>query len=148
MLENSISEMADLSLEDTTVAHGALSSSPPWWSAALTLGHLETRMHSAKVLDSPTEFKLNLHLYAKRIADEGFRAKAEELMKELCGPLYWCGTLLCCDQHRMLTYLFDRKPSREETWNPLVLGMSKRELLKDVMGIFGMCDRCAPCSGT
>lgn len=30
-----------------------------------------------------------------------------------------------------------RKPSREETWSPTILGMQKRDLLKDVVGIFG-----------
>ncbi len=62
---------------------------PEWWSSALTLGHLETRLHAAKVLDSPAEFKQFLLLYAKKIADEGFRGKAEELIKELFGPVYW-----------------------------------------------------------
>ncbi len=62
---------------------------PAWWSTALTLGHLETRLHAAKALDSPQEYKHALILYAKKIADEGFRAKAEELVKELFGPVYW-----------------------------------------------------------
>jgi protein HIRA/HIR1 len=55
----------------------------------MTLGHLETKLHSARVLDSPQEYKQALLLYAKNIADEGFRAKAEELIKDLFGPVYW-----------------------------------------------------------
>ena len=47
-------------------------------------------MHAAKVLESPQEYKQALLVYAKKIADEGFRAKAEELVKELFGPVYWC----------------------------------------------------------
>jgi len=62
---------------------------PTWWSAAMTLGHLETKLHAAVVLDSPQEYKQALLVYAKKIADEGFRAKAEELIKDLFGPLYW-----------------------------------------------------------
>ena len=61
----------------------------PWWNAALTLGHLETRLHAARLLDSPSEYKSNLLQYAKKLSEEGFRGKAEELLKELCGPLYW-----------------------------------------------------------
>jgi len=61
----------------------------PWWNAALTLGHLETRLHAARLLDSPSEYKTNLLQYAKKLSEEGFRGKAEELLKELCGPLYW-----------------------------------------------------------
>jgi protein HIRA/HIR1 len=63
---------------------------PPWWDAAMTLGHLETRLHSTKVLDSPQEYKQALLLYAKKISDEAFKGKAEELIKELYGPIYWC----------------------------------------------------------
>jgi len=89
-----------------------------WWNAALTLGHLETKLHAAKVLDSPTEYRTALLFYAKRIAEEGFKGKAEELLKDLCGPLYW-------------------KPSKEEpSWCPTVLGMQKRDLLKEVVSIF------------
>lgn len=62
---------------------------PTWWTAAMTLGHLESKMHAAKTLDSPQEYKHALAVYAKKIADEGFRAKAEELVKELFGPTYW-----------------------------------------------------------
>lgn len=62
---------------------------PSWWSAALTLGHLETRLHATKLLDSPQEYRQALLMYAKKIADEGFRNKAEELIKELYGPVYW-----------------------------------------------------------
>ncbi|KAB5588273.1 histone transcription regulator HIP1 [Ceratobasidium theobromae] len=90
---------------------------PQWWNTALTLGHLESRLAAAQMLDSPTEYKQALLLYAKRLADEGFRSKAEELVKELCGPLYF-------------------KPGREDKWQSTVLNMNKRDLLKDVLGIF------------
>ena len=62
---------------------------PKWWSTAVTLGHLETRLHSTKLLDSPQEYRQALLLYGKNIADEGFRGKGEELVKELFGPVYW-----------------------------------------------------------
>jgi len=90
---------------------------PTWWNVAMTLGHLETRLQAAKALDSPQEYKQYLILYAKRIADEGFRAKAEELIKELFGPMYW-------------------RPGRDDSWSPIVVGFSKRDLLRDVLAIF------------
>jgi protein HIRA/HIR1 len=62
---------------------------PKWWVTAMTLGHLETRLNATRLLDSPQEYKQAMSMYAKRIADEGFRAKAEELIKELFGPIYW-----------------------------------------------------------
>ncbi|KAF8886135.1 histone transcription regulator 1 [Infundibulicybe gibba] len=90
---------------------------PQWWSTAMTLGHLETKMHSTRLLESPQEYKQALLVYAKKLADEGFRAKAEELIKELFGPVYW-------------------RPGREDAWSPLVAGVQKRDLLKDVLSIF------------
>lgn len=69
---------------------GATGGRSPWWDIAMTLGHLETKMHAARMLGSPGEFKMALSLYAKTIADEGFRGKAEELLRELYGPVYLC----------------------------------------------------------
>lgn len=80
--------IADLDLRNV----GSLQQAPEklaWWNEAMTLGHLESRMHSAKLLDSPAEYKSNLLLYAKKISEEGLRTKGEELLKDLCGPLYW-----------------------------------------------------------
>ncbi|KAJ8087366.1 HIR complex subunit [Marasmius tenuissimus] len=93
-------------------------SRPEWWSAAMTLGHLETRMHAARLLESPVEYKQALVLYAKKIADEGFRSKAEELIKELFGPVYW------------------RPVADRDGWTSTVAGLAKRDLLKDVLGQF------------
>ncbi|EJT99410.1 WD40 repeat-like protein [Dacryopinax primogenitus] len=107
-LEAAISEAKPLEL--------LIENKPEWWSAATTLAHLESRMFGAKALDSPGEYKLALLGYARRLADEGFRGKAEELIKELCGPVYW----------RL----------RKEPWEPTVLGMQKRDLLKEVLSIF------------
>ncbi|CAE6467659.1 unnamed protein product [Rhizoctonia solani] len=109
----------EVALTDIRGQHGDTSAipRPQWWNSALTLGHLESRLAAAQLLDSPAEYKQALLLYAKRLADEGFRSKAEELIKELCGPLYY-------------------RPGREEKWQPTVLNMNKRDLLKDVLGIF------------
>jgi protein HIRA/HIR1 len=62
---------------------------PPWWNTALTLGHLESRLHACRLLESGSEYKQALLQYVKKVADEGFRGKAEEVLKEYCGPLYW-----------------------------------------------------------
>ncbi|KAG5638012.1 hypothetical protein H0H81_002280 [Sphagnurus paluster] len=109
-VEGSISGTPDESLPDKA--------RPTWWNTAMTLGHLETRLNATRLLDSPQEYKQALLVYAKKIGDEGFRAKAEELIKELFGPVYF-------------------RPGREDTWSPFVIGLSKRDLLKDVLSIFG-----------
>ena len=47
------------------------------------------------------------------------RAKAEEVLKELYGPVYW-------------------RPGRsDDSWSPTILGMSKRDLARDVLVVFG-----------
>lgn len=58
------------------------------WKNALSLGHLEARLQAAIVLDSIQEYKSNLILYAKLLAEEAFRGKAEELVRDLLGPVY------------------------------------------------------------
>ncbi|KAI0305176.1 WD40-repeat-containing domain protein [Multifurca ochricompacta] len=93
---------------------------PQWWTSALTLGHLESKLHAARVLDSSAEYKQTLLVYAKKIADEGFRNKAEELIKELFGPIYWRPGM-----------------AKEDSWNPMLLGHWKRDLLKEVLQVFG-----------
>ncbi|TFK41500.1 WD40 repeat-like protein [Crucibulum laeve] len=106
------------SVTGTPDDNGADKHRPTWWSTALTLGHLETKLHSARLLDSQQEYKPILLVYAKKIADEGFRAKGEELIKELFGPVYW-------------------KPGREDSgWSPTVVGLLKRDLLRDVLSVF------------
>ncbi|KAL5498482.1 HIR1 [Sanghuangporus vaninii] len=91
---------------------------PIWWGAAMTLGHLESRMHAARVLGSAPEYRQALLLYAKVIADEGFRGKAEEVLRDFYGPVYW------------------RPGKTEDSWCPSVLGIQKRDLAKEVLTIF------------
>ncbi|KAG6821105.1 hypothetical protein H0H93_006444 [Arthromyces matolae] len=107
-IESSISGTPDEGLPDKI--------RPAWWDTALTLGHLETRLNATKLLDSPQEYKQALLLYAKKIADENFRGKAEELIRELHGPVYF-------------------RPGREDNWTPTIVGLSKRDLLKDVLSV-------------
>ncbi|KIJ51707.1 hypothetical protein M422DRAFT_203025 [Sphaerobolus stellatus SS14] len=112
ILESGLSELPQAGAAETGNAE-----KPQWWNAAKTLGHLEQRMGAAKLLDSQGEFKHSLLLYAKKLAEEGFRGKAEELIKELFGPVYW-------------------RPNKDEKWDPTILGLSKRDLLKEVLSIF------------
>ena len=128
-IENAISEQ-------TGPDDGADRERPNWWEAALTLGHLETRLQATKVLESPAEYKQALLVYAKRIAEDGFRGKAEELVKEMFGPLYWYFfTGLPVEQNSIIPL---RRPGRDDSWTPTLLGFHKRELLREVLNIFGM----------
>lgn len=55
---------------------------------AISLAHLETRIAAAFALDSPAEYKTFLLMYARKLSDEALRSKAEELVRELLGPVY------------------------------------------------------------
>ena len=88
------------------------------WPLAMTLGHLETRMAAALALDSPVEYKAFVLQYAQRIAAEGLRSKADELVRDLLGPVY----------HR---------PNAPSPWVSTVLGLQKRDLLREVCTAFG-----------
>jgi protein HIRA/HIR1 len=111
---------AEVAVAEAGAGAGASVPRPEWWRAALTLGHLDGRLHAARALDSPAELKQALLVYAQRFAAEGFRAKAEELIRELHGPVYW-------------------RPGRSDGWCPTVAGLAKRDLLKEVLTIFGKC---------
>ncbi|GAA5915392.1 uncharacterized protein JCM6883_006823 [Sporobolomyces salmoneus] len=86
------------------------------FNLAITLSHLETRIKAAASLDSPAEYKTSLLAYTRELAKEGLLSKATELIRELLGPIY----------HKL-----GRKI--EEEWTPFVLGLSKRDLLRDVL---------------
>lgn len=128
-----------LSITEGSIAGGLDSSGadkkrPQWWNITMMLGHLETRMHSARLLDSPTEYKQALAQYTKKLAEEGYKAKAEDLIRDLLGPMYsyvYSSVLPGCFS---TNWIYRRSG---ETWSPTVAGLGKRELLKDVLSAFG-----------
>jgi len=81
------------------------------------LRHLETRMLGCEVLGSGAEYRASLLLYAQKLGEEGIRNMGEELVRSLMGPVYF-------------------RPGAQETWEPEVVGMSKRALLSEVLAIF------------
>ena len=80
----------------------------------ITLKHLEARFNAAALLDSPSEYKVHLATYAKKLGEEGIRNQAEELCRSLSGPLYY-------------------NPNEQTSWKPTICGLQKREILVDVL---------------
>lgn len=76
--------LADLSVPELQL-EGA---KPAWWDEAMEMGHLETRMAACELLGSKDEYKSWLLKYTTFIAKEGFKGRAEEVVKELVGPIY------------------------------------------------------------
>lgn len=67
------------------------------FETAAALRHLEMRMNAAVLLDSPTEYKQFLQQYARKLAEEGIRNQAEDLIRCLLGPIYLCVPFLSHD---------------------------------------------------
>jgi len=91
---------------------------PEWYDLASELRLLEGRIRSSILLDSKDEYKQWLLRYAKVLGDEGFRGRAEELVKEMMGPVY-------------------HHPGKASSWDPKVCGLQKRDLVKQVLTTLG-----------
>lgn len=71
---------------------------PEWWVVAMTLQHLDMRMKACELLESKEEYKAALKAYAQCIGKEAFKVRAEEMVKDLVGPLYWYVLLIVARQ--------------------------------------------------
>lgn len=85
-------------------------------SAALR--HLELRMQGSVLLGSREEYQTSLRAYARKIAEEGLKGLAEELIREFLGPIYY-------------------QPGVTEQWEANVLDVPKRTLCREVLQILG-----------
>jgi protein HIRA/HIR1 len=61
---------------------------PEWWNETMACGHYDTRLRGARLLGSKDEYRHWLKEYAKYLADESFRERAEDLLAELMGPVF------------------------------------------------------------
>ncbi|KAH8550148.1 WD40-repeat-containing domain protein [Umbelopsis sp. PMI_123] len=57
-------------------------------TSIITLGHIETQLAVAVLLDSPDEYRQWMMYYAKRLATENATERVEELCRWLLGPTY------------------------------------------------------------
>ncbi|KAI9028965.1 WD40-repeat-containing domain protein [Phycomyces nitens] len=80
----------------------------------MTLSHIEIQLAVAVLLDSPEEYRQWLVYYAKRLTKTNAKNKIEDLLGWLAGPPFI---------------------PANETWEPDVLKLSKKELLKQILPI-------------
>lgn len=59
-----------------------------WWSETREINYWEARMRGAELLESPAEYRQAVGKLAQLFAREGFAARAEELLKDLTGPIF------------------------------------------------------------
>lgn len=115
-IESTINDMVIIQRTDTGIQPAI---KPPQdrldeFDVTITLKHLEARFNAAALLDSPSEYKVHLATYAKKLGEEGIRNQAEELCRSLIGPLYY-------------------NPNEQTSWKPTICGLQKREILVDVL---------------
>ncbi|XP_072288928.1 protein HIRA [Eucyclogobius newberryi] len=93
-----------------------LSSTPHHLQQGVTLAFLETQLSSALALQSASEYRHWLLVYARFLVNEGSEFRLRELCKELLGPVHKSAT---------------------SSWEQSTLGLRKRELLNEVLPVIG-----------
>ncbi|XP_020852063.1 protein HIRA isoform X1 [Phascolarctos cinereus] len=81
-----------------------------------TLAYLESQMAAALTLQSSHEYRHWLLIYARYLVNEGFEYRLRELCKDLLGPVHY---------------------SAGSQWESTVVGLRKRELLKELLPVIG-----------
>ncbi|KAL8180309.1 UNVERIFIED_CONTAM: hypothetical protein K2H54_020018 [Gekko kuhli] len=81
-----------------------------------TLAYLESQVAAALTLQSSHEYRHWLLIYARYLVNEGFEYRLRELCKDLLGPVH-------C--------------SPGSQWESTVVGLRKRELLKELLPVIG-----------
>ncbi|XP_069352801.1 protein HIRA isoform X2 [Eulemur rufifrons] len=81
-----------------------------------TLAYLENQVAAALTLQSSHEYRHWLLLYARYLVNEGFEYRLREICKDLLGPVHY---------------------STGSQWEATVVGLRKRELLKELLPVIG-----------
>nr|CAA67754.1 Chria protein [Gallus gallus] len=81
-----------------------------------TLAYLENQIAAALMLQSSHEYRHWLLIYARYLVNEGFEYRLRELCKDLLGPVHY---------------------STGSQWESTVMGLRKRELLKELLPVIG-----------
>lgn len=85
---------------------------------ASTVSHLETQMASCLALKSTSEYRFWLETYVRYLAQEGLEEKLRAVCDDFLGPIF-------------------SRSSSSSTWQSSILGVSKREFLKQMLPIIG-----------
>ncbi|KFO93710.1 Protein HIRA, partial [Buceros rhinoceros silvestris] len=81
-----------------------------------TLAYLENQIAAALTLQSSHEYRHWLLIYARYLVNEGFEYRLRELCKDLLGPVHY---------------------SAGSQWESTVMGLRKRELLRELLPVIG-----------
>ncbi|KAI9094920.1 WD40-repeat-containing domain protein [Phlyctochytrium arcticum] len=89
-----------------------------------TSSHIENQLASHLCLRSPVDYRTWIRRYARCLSDEGAVTKVKELCDDLLGPSSRSS--------------FDVQVKDSNVWDPMILGMPKRSLLRELIPILGL----------
>lgn len=98
---------------------------PEWFKETQQMAIMEMRMRASVLLGSRDEYRYWLSQYASFLGRNEFIGRAEELLKELVGPLYQSVQPTLAVR---ISPDISRHPGRPSTWQSEVLGLRKRDL--------------------
>lgn len=101
------------------------------FESTVSIAHLENRLAGCLQLGARDEFRLYLFMYAKRIGAEALRGKVEELLNDLAGGV-------------LVPRGGDARGGGRFGSGDEICGWDRRELLKGVVMILGMCFAMGP----
>jgi protein HIRA/HIR1 len=85
-----------------------------------TIAHLENQIACSIAVGSVPEFRHWLHTYVQKLVQDTNVSKLEALCEELLGPP---------------SRLSNVPPKPTDTWNPTILGLNKRQLLRELLAL-------------
>ncbi|KAK8853078.1 hypothetical protein IAR55_003779 [Kwoniella newhampshirensis] len=103
---------------ETVVASGSKGKkrlTQEWWNETIAMGHYETKLKACLLIESEEEYQYWLVQYIQYLGNEDFLERAEELVKDLVGPIY--------------------QQTRPISWDTKLMGMDKRKIAKQVLGM-------------
>lgn len=100
------------------------------FESGVSIAHLENRVAAAMQLGAREEFRIYLHMYAKRLGAQGLKTKVEELLKSILGGILQ-------DKTDKDSLLIDEGGQGWHSEDDKLCGWDRKELLKEVVLILG-----------
>nr|XP_019010171.1 uncharacterized protein I206_04639 [Kwoniella pini CBS 10737]OCF48952.1 hypothetical protein I206_04639 [Kwoniella pini CBS 10737] len=92
-----------------------------WWTESMTMSHHEVRIAAATLLESKEGYQEFISAYINYLGNEGFLERAEEVLRELIGPIY--------------------KTTQPSDWADTVVGLNKRDVAKALINYLSKTNR-------
>jgi len=112
-----LSELQSLAFQNIKPTPLLSFSATPQVKTVETISHLENQLASAIALQSSKEYVHWLNVYVRRLSNDANESKLHEICSSLLGP----------------PYKHSSESLKKSNWDPIVLGLPKRELLQNLL---------------